>query len=486
MSRCPRRALPRRGSLALRSATFFSAVAAFAALAPTALCAGEPDLRAASINAPNIAEDGSDVTINVAIENLGGALPAETPITFNVYMTTDYVIDANDPHCGEFVTTTLGVQSVTIHIPEDTPAAYYTWAMQVTPADGELNLANNLVFGIPVGILHVDMCMLQGSPTLELTTFATGPAPAPVQYKIGNCGEFSSILIFNAVETPEVPWLSVSPATNFAVAQADPASTAFMFDTSSLPLGDHTTSVKFVSITNPNESLTVEVTIHVVEPYFRPGDRLLGEVALPGETDEVRFHGIPGELVRLQVATPTGDVKPIIELVDNRGTVLKTYKFKHSLKAKKKNVKIPSAGLFRLRISGAPGTFGGYDIKTARKLPKMANKAKKTLKSKDGSGTAAQPVLCLPGATLSLVAAKGKKFTGPLNVAVTNPQGSNVDTVPFIITGSDGSIALSNLAVSMNGQYLVLVTGFANKKETVKLLLNPVQPPPGNQLLFIP
>lgn len=480
MRRFPRRALPRRGSHALRSAILF------AALGPAAFCAGEPDLKAAAINAPNIAEDGSDVSINIAIENVGGALPPGTPITFNVYMTTDYVIDPGDPHCGEFVTTTLGVQGVTIHIPEDTPAAYYTWAMQVTAADGEVNLANNLVFGIPVGILHVDMCLMQGSPTLELTTFATGPAPQPVPYKIGNCGEFSSILIFNAIEAPDVPWLSVSPATNFAVAQADPASTSFMFDTSSLPLGDHTTTVQFVSITNPNETLSVDVTVHVIEPYFAPGDRLLGEVSVPGEVDEVRFHGIPGELVRLQVVTPTADLKPIIELLDDGGTVLKTYKFKHSLKAKKKNVKIPSSGLFRLRISGAPGTFGTYDIKTARKLPKMANKAKKTLKSKDGSGTAAQPVLCLPGASLSLVAAKGKKFTGPLNVTVTNPAGNSVDTLPFIVTGPEGNITLSNLSVNQNGQYLVLVTGFANKKETVKLLVNPVQPPPGNQILFIP
>lgn len=484
MSSCLARALPRRGSIALRSA--FRSALVLLTLSPVALCAGEPDLKAASINAPNIAEDGSDVGINIAIENLGGALPPETPITFDVFMTTDYVIDPNDPHCGQFVTTSLGVQNVTIHIPEDTPAAYYTWAMRVTPADGELNLGNNLVFGIPVGILHVDMCMTQGSPTLELTTFATGPSPAPVPYKIANCGEFSSILIYNAIETPEVPWLSVSPATNFAVAQADPATTSFMFDTSALPLGDHTTTVQFVSITNPNETLSVDVTIHVIEPYFSPGDRLLGEVALPGEVDEVRFHGIPGELVRLQVATPTGDVKPIIELLDDQGTVLKTYKFKHSLKAKKKNVKVPSAGLFRLRISGAPGTFGAYDIKTARKLPKMANKAKKTLKSKDGSGTAAQPVLCLPGATLNLVAVKGKKFTGPLDVAVTNPSGANVNTLPFVVAGPDGSITLSNLSVNQNGQYLVLVSGFANKKETVKLQLNPVQPPLGNQILFIP
>jgi hypothetical protein len=481
MRRIHRRAPPRRGSNPLRSA-----VLAFTALVPAAFAAGEPDLKAASINAPNIAEDGSDININIAIENLGGALPAETPITFDVYITSDYVIDANDPHCGQFVTTTLGVQNITIHVPEDTPAAYYTWAMRVTPAAGELNESNNVVFGIPVGILHVDMCLLQGSPTLEITTFATGPSPQPVPYKIGNCGEFQSILIYNAIETPEVPWLAVSPATNFAVAQADPATTAFMFDTGSLPLGDHTTTVNFVSITNPNESIAVDVTVHVVEPYFSPGDRLLGEVAMPGEVDEVRFHGIPGELLRLQIATPTGDVKPIIELLDNRGMLLKTYKFKHSVKAKKKNVKIPSAGLFRLRISGAPGTFGAYDIKTTRKLPKMANKAKKTLKSKDGSGTASQPVLCLPGATLSLVAAKGKKFTGPLTLAVTNPLGANVDTAPFSISGPDGSITLSNLTVNQNGQYLVLVTGFASKSETVKLLLNPVQPPLGNQLLFIP
>ncbi len=69
---------------------------------------------------------------------------------------------------------------------------------------------------------------------------------------------------------------------------------------------------------------------------------------------------------------------------------------------------------------------------------------------------------------------------------MTNPLGANVDTAPFSISGPDGSITLSNLTVNQNGQYLVLVTGFASKSETVKLLLNPVQPPLGNQLLFIP
>ena len=82
-------------------------------------------------------------------------------------------------------------------------------------------------------------------------------------------------MIYNAVETPSVPWVEVMPGTNFAVANSLPAASALVFDTSTLPLGEHTTSIKFTSITNPNEFMTFDVTLHVIEPYFKPGDRLI-------------------------------------------------------------------------------------------------------------------------------------------------------------------------------------------------------------------
>lgn len=458
-----------------------AAVTGACAFTPTAF-AQAPDLVALSVSGPGQAQIGSVATVNLFVVNLGGALVGN--YTADIYLSADTTIDGNDLLFSSVSSSLIGALTTSAVVPANLTPGQYNFLMRIHSAAGEVATFNNEIIGNSIVTFSVDLVVEDTSPVSAFGT-ADGDNPPTHILKVKNGGSADGILIFTAQEFPEVSWLSLTPTSSFALANNPANQIEVKFNIDGLAPGIYQTQVALLNFNDINDSEVVPVTLTVGRSRMNPGDRLIGEVGVPGEKDEVAFDGVTGMKVRVKVQSTTGDLKPKLTLLDPNQVVVKEYVLKHSTKGVRKNLVLPSSGEFTLRIEGADGTVGDYLISTNRKLPKKAGKV--TLKVKaNGGNVALVKLLSLPLAGLDFVVAPTKSFKAQPVVSLKKPDGFYLDISANTQAQANRSVIGAGVTLLGCGEYVLEITGFVNPKETLKVKLVPTQPAPGNASVLLP
>ncbi len=338
----------------------------------------------------------------------------------------------------------------------------------------------------PVPILCVDSNAL-----VRADWFVGEPAPESATRTVTNCGSPTSLLLWEAFEVEDAPWLQASPAQGALLQGAVGTNVQLAFDPVGLATGAHEATVRLRNTLEPTSFVDLPVLLTVQEDSlvpFVPGDRLEGSILFGGEIDDGSFEGLALESVTFAVASAdlADDLRPVVSVFDAGGTMLKSWKHAHSTKASKRTLKLPADGLYRLRIEGELPTRGAWTIETSRKVPAKAKPvAKKTIGPKKNGLPAEFPVALVAGGSFSFTASPLKTITGPLALALLDPDGDPVATAAFESPFETGGLQWTGVPVGRTGMHTVRVTGLATTKEKVKISSTPA-PPPSGSVVVVP
>ncbi len=425
-----------------------------------------PDVLALSVQGPTQALVGSTVSVNTIVINLGGAFSGD--YTFDVLLSADTTVDEGDIVTASVSSAVLGSLTVACAIPADLTPGVYNWAMRIDPLASEAETHNNSILGGPVEVFVVDL-QVSGAAAVNAAALVGGDDPDSFALEVSNAGSADGILIFTVTEYPEASWLTVNPSTSFAVAGGSPQRVTLSFDIAGLAAGEWATQLIFLNYQDPTDYVIIPVTLTIGEVTFLPGDDLLGEIDSLGKTSEALFTAVEGMKLRIKVSSDTGNLKPVVSILDADGTVIRTWEFQHSSKQVKKTVKLPATGVYRLRVAGAEDSIGTYRIVTKAILPSRAQSFTEKVKPAAGTTTATVALLSLAGGLLDVKATPANKFSAEVDLAVTAPGGAPVDMTGHEIRLDNGGVQATGLALNDAGEYVLNIAGFGGDDEKVKV-----------------
>lgn len=351
-----------------------------------------------------------------------------------------------------------------------------------------LGSGQKLAFHLSVSLPYDEVRVLtEAGPTLHIDNTKKivqshifgQPSTDTIVRSISNIGSALTTLQWNVAELANATWLSESPNSGSIAFGASPTPVQLTFDPFGLPLGPYKTRLRFQNTGVLADMVDVDV-LYVIENGtvvpFVAGDTLSGSVDFEGESDLASFTALKGTTLQIGVAITSGDLKPIVTLLDaNNNEAKPPYKFKNSTKAVKKTFSIPADGNYKIKISGEGSTSGSYSITTKATLPKDA---KSITKKNAGPKVDGEPVdykvRLLTGATLTVTVQPTTNFTGPIAIALLDSQNAAIDVSGFTQLFGTGGIQCSAIPITSTGQFTVRVTGLATKKEkaTITITLN--------------
>lgn len=460
-----------------RLATF-----AIAALA-SAEALAQADLAPASTigNGTTYTDAPAMATVNVV--NLGDALIGT--YTLEIVLSTDAIVDGADFVAASIATSALGVVNVPVTLPIGAPTGLLYWGSRISGVSGELAVNNNSAIGTQVYVQTLDLVLDDPSP-IHFFVRSSDTVSLLAEVNVINQGSDNSVLVFSIEKIGAAPWLEVTPPSSFAVAGDGPQPIELVANYEGLLPGVYSTTLRFQSFSHPNDFEELPVTLEVGDPKFVPGDRLLGQVAVIGDADEMKFDAIKGMKLQLKFGVKSGDLNPRVEVVDPDGAVEKVLVFSNTKKLKKV-AKLKKSGEYTLRVKAEDGsTTGGWFARTNRKLPKAGHARVVTVKN-PGAGAASVEVRLLPGATLDFAVKEGKKFAGPPLLALTAPLGGSFDIASNIQPTSGSETRVEDIETHDVGSYWIEVGGFGgNPKAAAKVKVLPVQPKRGKAKIYVP
>lgn len=426
-----------------------------------------PDVLALSVQGPTQALVGSTVSVNTIVINLGGAFSGD--YAFDVLLSTDTTVDAGDIVTASVSSAVLGSLTVACAIPSDLTPGTYNWAMRIDPLAGETETHNNSILGGQVEVFVIDL-QVSGASAVNAAALVGGDNPDSLALDVANAGSADGILIFTVTEYPEASWLAVNPSTSFAVAGGSAQRVTLSFDITGLAAGEYATQLIFLNFQDATDYTVLPVTLTIGEVTFLPGDELLGEIDSLGKTSEALFSAVEGMKLRIKVSSDTGNLKPVVSILDEDGALVRSWEFRHSEKKVKKTVKLPATGVYRLRVAGADDSIGSYRISTKAILPSRAKSFTEKVKPDSGTNTAAVTLLSLAGALLDVKVTPAEKFSGAeVDLAVAAPGGSALDISGHEIRLDNGGVSATGLTLNAAGEYVLNIAGFGGDDEKVKV-----------------
>ncbi|MFN0206640.1 MAG: SBBP repeat-containing protein [Planctomycetota bacterium] len=304
-----------------------------------------------------------------------------------------------------------------------------------------------------------------------------------------NCGSPDSTLNFTITESLiDVPWLAESANVGSVVFGATPATIDLTFDSTGLPLGSVTTTLQIQNTNDLDEIVEIPV-LFVIEngtvTPFESGDTLSGVIDFQGESDIGSFTALKGMTLQIGVTVTLGDLKPIVELIDENDIVIKTHLLKNSANLQKKMFTFTADGDYRIRFRGVGATTGSFTCTTKLKLPKDAKSfTKKNAVPKVNGLPVDFKIRLLAGALLNFTVDPTTPITGPLAISLFDPDEAVINIAPFTqVFGTDG-LQCANFPATAAGQYTVRVTGLATKLEKATVAITPAQPAGGAQVVL--
>ncbi|MBI4880951.1 MAG: hypothetical protein HY812_15040 [Planctomycetes bacterium] len=445
--------------------------------------AAQVDLVADVIIAPGQVHVGNGNLVTVRIENDGTPLVGD--YTAKIILSKDLIIDPlTDTVIHTIVGSFFGQQSPVVMIPWSMDEGQHIWGLYLEPAAGEVNLVNNWLVGTTVNVFKTDLQIDDPTPVEVFTRLDDAEAPS-VLVTVSNIGTPASIVVFTIEPVAPAPWLVIETPSSFAVGGEPGNDVELRFDKTGLPPGSYSTKVRFANYSNPTDFEELDITLTIGLADFEPGQKVVGQVSLLDDQDDVAFFGVKGERVRFRVRTFSGDINPRLHIIDPDGATETILKFKHSESQTIKQVhKLKKSGEYTLSILGSGNTIGSYFIKTGRKLPLKARKRNLTIDNP--GGLASVEVLILPHAILEFLVKPNSKFAGPLAVGFSTPTGAAFDVSANAVVGPAGEYVVEELILDDCGGFKIGVAGFGlNPKEAVDVYVLPFQPKPGKGRVYL-
>lgn len=344
--------------------------------------------------------------------------------------------------------------------------------------DTSINSQDGFVLRLDLGPVS-SLCLSSDAAMIVSHTFGNA-ATDVLARTIQNCGSLDSVLNWTLGENPDATWLSESLTSGTVNFGAGGDSVNFTFDPAGLPLGAHKTTLQFTNTDNLTNTKLVPVTFVIengtVIPFI-PGDTLSGAIDFESESDLGSFSCIKGATLQIGIATTSGDLKPIVSLLDNVGTVVKSYTFANTSKAKKKNFIITADGNYQIKVSGVGATAGGYTMTTKLTLPKDAKAVTKKKKAPAVGGLPIDTkVRFLAGATLNVTVEPATTLGAAITIVLLDPSNAPIDVTAFTQVFNTNGKQLVNVPIAAAGQYTIRVTGPTTVKEKVNIVITPTQP----------
>ena len=194
---------------------------------------------------------------------------------------------------------------------------------------------------------------------------------------------------------------------------------------------------------------------------------LLGDVS-PGDEDEAQFEAVKGTKLSLIIRSPSGG--PLLVSVQDAFGPIATWSV-GGAKTVKKKLTLETDGSFRIEIvsNGVPASF---EIAISWKLPKHAKpRAYKKVKPKGDWATRNVAGISKSSFDATFQPKKNKGYG--VWVALVSPSGEGIPIGPYIVSGG-----LVNVPMNETGTYTLWMGGFATKKSSVTVKVEPTPPFP--------
>ena len=455
-----------------------------ALMAPSATASEEaPDLKAVFVNGPGQVVADSNVLATLRIENHGAPLVGN--YVAHVVLSQDLVIDETDTVVATLDDDFLGAQSVSCHIPHGMPDVQHAWGLRIEPAAGETNLADNWAVGPFTNVLFVDLELVDDAP-IEAFVRAADETLEPIPVSLTNVGTPNSIVVFTTELLTPAPWLEIDAPSSFAVA-GQTNDVFFEVSHDGLSPGTYSTTVRFQNVYHADDYEDLSLTLTVGPAYFRPGDKIHGQIGTKADIDELEFDAVEGQKLVIRYKNQKGSLSARISILDEKGTVEASKVFKHKKGGTlKKILKAKSSGRKTLRIESHKGA-GQYSILTKRRMPKEARPRVVKLKGLSEESVVDATMLLLPGGRIDVGADPNASFTGDLGMGLLGPSGFVYDVAGLTLADPSGGFLLEGLEVGNDcGAFKVSLHGFGGgKKAKVKLRLMPWQPQQGKGKVYV-
>lgn len=443
-----------------------------------------PELVAANITGPRQLDIDSTGAVNILVLNSGGPLAGD--YGYEVLLSADTSVDPDDLVIASGTSSVFGSLSVPVVIPPDVAPGSYNWGLRIAIAPGELLTHNNAVITSAVELFIIDL-EVTGGTAFNVQATTGGDDPDPISFGVQNTGSAHGVLIFTVTEVPEVPWLSASPASSFALAGGSPQPITVSFDLDGLTAGQYTTTLLVRNFWDAGDYETVAITLSVGDVTLVPGDLITGNISAPGEVDEALFTGLAGMRLKLRITAQTGNLRPLVTVLAEAGGTIAEWSLPYSSRTIRKSVKLPATGAYRLRIGGAAGSVGAYTIGTSRQLRGRARSFSRKLKPAPGTDSGSTEILALAGAQVKVTARPTARYTGtPIALSVDDPQHLPVDLAGVTELLAGGAVRLNSLILAETGAYQLNLTGFAADRDRVKITVKLTQPPAGTATVILP
>jgi hypothetical protein len=337
-------------------------------------------------------------------------------------------------------------------------------------------------FVTKVDLGPVPILCLDSAAPVEVSYDQGAPPGTGATRTITNCGSPESSLVWHVSELVDAPWLAENPASG-TVNDGSPSPVDLDFDPTGLADGAYTTTLRFENDGEAGNHFDVPVLLTIQQPVvvpFVPGDALSGAIDFAGEWDAGSFSAIKGMVLKVGISELSGDVAPVLELVDANDQIVKSCSIKHSTLTAKRTFAIPKDGNYRLVVRGSGYTAGAYAISTAATLPKDAKPyAKKKQPGKPAGAPLEFKIRCVAGATLAATVEPATAITGPLALALLDPTQTTIDVSSYTQPFGNGGLQVVGVPIATAGLHTLVVSGLASPKEKINVTLTPTQPPAG-------
>lgn len=446
--------------------------------------AAPPDLAPISVVGPGTTYTDAATLATVNVGSFGD--PLVGTYLLEILISADTAVDGSDPVVASVVTGATGSINVPVTLPPTVPTGLVHWAARISGVADEVATANNAAVGTAVMVQSLDLAIVDGGP-IQFFVRPTDVTLLAADVVVQNLGSPQSVLVFSVDALAPAPWLEITPPSSFAVGGEPAQPIQLKANYVGLVPGTYTTTLRFQSYSHAADFEDVPVTLEVGDPKFIAGDRLVGQIAVPGDADELKFDGVKGMKLRLRIGVKSGDLTPRIEVIDPQGGVEKVLDFAAKAKGIEKIAKLKGTGEYSIRVVGQTGAqTGAYWLKTGRKLPKAALARIKKV-TDPGSGIAEVEVRLLPKATLDFAVDPNASFAGTVALGFSTSTGTALDILANTLPGSGDEIRVEDVEIATVGDYRIDVAGFGpSPKAKAKVHIAPVQPKKGAAKVYVP
>lgn len=316
-------------------------------------------------------------------------------------------------------------------------------------------------------VLATELCVDQPDG-VHVTVDPVASVLGQVDFELANCGTLTDSVDYTATVPNAEPWLSVTPSTG-TVGVSSSTLTA-MVDVTGLPYGLNTAILHLENDADSGDFVDLPVTVMVLPPPFRPGDQLTGMVDA-SDVDSASFDVVDGTKLKLKVDR-TGGTGPVdVVVVDEFDNELERWTVKAD-KVEKVSKKLKADGAFSLRVEG--DAAGAFSIETSEKLPKAAkSRTLKKQKAKGDSNFIDVEFQAVKGAMIDIVVDPNKKVTGPVTLAMYDPDEDTIDLAGYV---SGDGLSVTAVPLDKTGTYVLRINGPTGKKQKVNVTFTPTWP----------